>query len=187
MADFDRSIPRDQSQFDSCIEKGKGSLVATAVAAEALLLETLSHYQKVHLELDRLRSRFPLQCEDIDQQLRGLIYPGFLYATGVLRLQHLPRYMKAIRLRLDKLAGSAKKDLELCENLSSLERPLKNLLYKYPESIFSDVAVDNFRWLLEELRVSLFAQQLKTAQPVSLQRALKEWKKINHNKYPMTS
>lgn len=187
LGDFDRSLPRDQSQFDSCIEKGKGSLVATAVAAEALLLETLSHYQKIHLELDRLRNRFPLQCEDIDQQLRGLIYPGFLYATGVLRLQHLPRYMKAIRLRLDKLAGSAKKDLELCENLSSLGRPLKNLLYKYPESIFSDVAVDNFRWLLEELRVSLFAQQLKTAQPVSLQRALKEWKKINHNKYPMTS
>ena len=95
--------------------------------------------------------------------------------------------MKAISTRLDKLGGSAKKDLELCENLSSLERPLINLLYKYPKSIFYDGAVDNYRWLLEELRVSLFAQQLKTAQPVSPQRALKEWKKINHNKYPMTS
>ncbi|MDG2472042.1 MAG: ATP-dependent RNA helicase HrpA [Pseudomonadales bacterium] len=185
--DFERSLPRNQSQFDNCIESGKGRLVSIAVATEALLLETLSHYQKIHLELGRLRKTFPLQCEDIDRQLRGLIYPGFLYATGVLRLQHLPRYMKGILIRLDKLGGSAKKDLELCENLSSLEQPLKNLLYKYPESIFSDVAVDNFRWLLEELRVSLFAQQLKTVQPVSLQRALKEWKKINHNKYPMTS
>ncbi len=187
LGDFDRSFPRDQSQFYSCMEKGKGKLVASALATEALLLETLSHYQKIHLELDRLRSTFPLQCEDIDRQLHALIYPGFLYATGLLRVQHLPRYMKAIRTRLGKLGGSAKKDLELCENLSSLEQPLKNLLYKYPESIFSDVAVDNFRWLLEELRVSLFAQQLKTAQPVSLKRALKEWKKINHNKYPMMS
>jgi ATP-dependent helicase HrpA len=53
--------------------------------------------------------------------------------------------------------------------------------------MFSDQAVVGFRWLLEELRVSLFAQQLKTPVPVSLQRVMKEWATINHNQYPMLS
>ncbi|MGB1192422.1 MAG: DUF3418 domain-containing protein, partial [Pseudomonadales bacterium] len=67
------------------------------------------------------------------------------------------------------------------------EKPLQTLLYKYPEAMFSDQAVVGFRWLLEELRVSLFAQQLKTPVPVSLQRVMKEWATINHNQYPMLS
>ena len=183
---FDRSLPCEQAQFEDCIAVGKATLVAKAIALEAVLLEALSYYQDIHIEMARLTDTFPLQCQDIEQQLTGLIYPGFLFSTGCLRLEHMPRYMKGICIRIDKLGGSAQKDLELCENLSNLERPLKNLLYKYPESIFSDGAVSDFRWLLEELRVSLFAQQLKTALPVSLQRASKEWKKINHNKYPMT-
>jgi ATP-dependent helicase HrpA len=125
-----------------------------------------------------------VQCKDIDQQLERLITPGFLFKTGLNRLRHLPRYLNAIVIRLDRLSGSSAKDLELCKKLSSIEQPLKTLLYKYPEAIFSDPAVADFRWLVEELRVSLFAQQLKTALPVSLQRVVKEWNTINHNQYP---
>ena len=88
-------------------------------------------------------------------------------------------------LRLDRLGGRAEKDGELCEKLSSLQRPLHNLLYKYPHAIVYDEQVREFRWLLEELRVSLFAQHLKTVVPVSLQRVSKAWQTIDLNHYPL--
>ena len=120
----------------------------------------------------------------MERILERFITPGVFIQPVLNWLRHSTCYLNAIVIRLDRLSGSSAKDLELCKKLSSIEQPLKTLLYKYPEAMFSDPAVADFRWLVEELRVSLFAQQLKTALPVSLQRVVKEWNTINHNQYP---
>ena len=185
--DFASPLPASKEAFDAYMEVGRGSILVVAVEIESLLYESLKYYQQIIEQLAKRRPHFPKQCDDIDKQLKRLIYAGFLKEMGFQRLKHLPRYLNAIVLRLDRLSGSAARDLELCEKLSSLEKPLQTLLYKYPEAMFSDQAVVGFRWLLEELRVSLFAQQLKTPVPVSLQRVMKEWATINHNQYPMLS
>ncbi|MBT5292954.1 MAG: ATP-dependent RNA helicase HrpA [Cellvibrionales bacterium] len=185
--DFAGPLPATKEAFDDAIKQGAGKLLMTALQVEDLLYESLKYYQQIIEQLAKRRPHFAQQCADIDAQLERLIYTGFLQRMGLQRLKHLPRYLNAILLRLDRLSGSAAKDIELCEKLSSVEKPLKTLLYNYPEAIFSDPAVMDFRWLLEELRVSLFAQQLKTPIPVSLQRVTKEWTTINHNQYPMLS
>ena len=183
--DFTGPLPTSKDAFDDAVKQGAGNLLATALQVEDLLYESLKYYQQIIEQLAKRRPHFAQQCADIDSQLERLIYTGFLQQMGLQRLKHLPRYLNAILLRLDRLSGSAQKDIELCEKLSSVEKPLKTLLYNYPEAIFSDPAVMDFRWLLEELRVSLFAQQLKTPIPVSLQRVTKEWTTINHNQYPL--
>lgn len=182
--DFAEKLPSDEVGFNRCVEQGRSKLLNASIEIESLLYEVLKNYQQICDVLQQRRPHFEVQCKDIDQQLERLITPGFLFKTGLNRLRHLPRYLNAIVIRLDRLSGSSAKDLELCKKLSSIEQPLKTLLYKYPEAIFSDPAVADFRWLVEELRVSLFAQQLKTALPVSLQRVVKEWNTINHNQYP---
>jgi len=183
--DFAGPLPATKDAFDDAVKQGAGNLLTTALQVEDLLYESLKYYQQIIEQLAKRRPHFAQQCADIDSQLERLIYTGFLQRMGLQRLKHLPRYLNAILLRLDRLSGSAAKDIELCEKLSSVEKPLKTLLYNYPEAIFSDPAVMDFRWLLEELRVSLFAQQLKTPMPVSLQRVTKEWTTINHNQYPL--
>jgi ATP-dependent helicase HrpA len=182
--DFNSELPVTKEAFDQAIKQGGGNILSVALEIESLLYEALNFYQQIIEQLAKRRPHFAKQCEDIDAQLAQLIYAGFLQRMGFQRIKHLPRYLHAVLLRLDRLSGSAVKDLELCEKLSSLEKPLKTLLYNYPEAMFSDPAVVDFRWLLEELRVSLFAQQLKTPKPVSLQRVTKEWTTINHNQYP---
>ena len=182
--DFEQGLPRDKDDFDRCIDQGRAEVIAIANEVEALLYALLKNYQQNCEQLQQRRVHFKVQCDDMEAQQARLLAPGFLLTTGYQQLRELPRYLKAIGIRLDRLSGSHAKDLELCEKLSSVEQPLATLLYKYPEALFLDPAVRNFRWLIEELRVSLFAQQLKTAIPVSLQRAVKEWNTINHNQYP---
>lgn len=184
LADFTQALPSSDEEFNRCLLVGRGEVLKASVEIETLLYTILKNYQQNCELLQQRRAHFTVQCTDIDKQLAKLVRSGFLLDTGLIRLRELPRYLQAMAIRLERLSGSSAKDLELCEKLSSIERPLETLLYKYPEAMFSDPAVANFRWLLEELRVSLFAQQLKTALPVSLQRVAKQWNTINHNQYP---
>ncbi|NNC55841.1 MAG: DUF3418 domain-containing protein [Pseudomonadales bacterium] len=171
--------------FDDPLQAGSGKIVATAQQLESQLYGLLQNYQQVCELLGKKRALFTVQCEDIDAQLARLVYPGFVQHTGALRFGDLQRYLQAAAMRLDRLGGRDAKDSELCEKLSSLQRPLHDLLYKYPHALFSDPQVRAFRWLLEELRVSLFAQQLKAAVPVSIQRVSKAWQAVDLNRYPL--
>lgn len=185
--DFTRPLPRDQQQFEECIEHGASEVIAVANEIESQLTASLHYYHQICEQLQKRRPFFRLQSDDIDKQMAQLMPPGFLQLIGYRRLLHLPRYLQAIIVRLDRLNGGAELDTQLCEKLRSVEQPLESLLYKYPEAVYHDVAVADYRWLLEELRVSLFAQQLKTPVPVSLQRVVKAWKKINLNHYPLVN
>jgi ATP-dependent helicase HrpA len=100
---------------------------------------------------------------DIRQQLAGLVHPGFVTETGWRRLHHLPRYLRAIAYRLDRLPGSVARDRQLMAQVHEVEQEYRSLAA-------ADVAGEGLReirWMIEELRVGLFAQSLGTAYPVS--------------------
>jgi ATP-dependent helicase HrpA len=103
---------------------------------------------------------------DIHVQLSRLVFPGFVTATGAARLPDLLRYLEAIERRLDKLPEDPGRDRELVSRVRALE----DQLLRIPRS--DDV--ERIRWMLEELRVSFFAQQLGTAQRVSEPRVQRE-------------
>jgi ATP-dependent helicase HrpA len=112
-------------------------------------------------------------ADDIAAQLERLVAKRFLVEIPWVRLAHLPRYLKAIVLRLDKLRADPARDATRLGELRPLEqRHLRKLAERRGSR---DPKLDEFRWWLEELRVSLFAQELKTPQPVSAKRLEKIW------------
>ncbi|WP_370326326.1 ATP-dependent RNA helicase HrpA [Euzebya sp.] len=117
---------------------------------------------------DRLRQPAPPALEagrhDVARQLGRLVYPGFVAATGGARLRHLPRYLQGMEVRLDAMGRNPQRDADAMAVVADLEEEQRLLVDLRPGA--ADALAD-LRWQLEELRISLFAQQLGTAQKVS--------------------
>jgi ATP-dependent helicase HrpA len=114
---------------------------------------------------------------DIQAQLQGLVHKRFIEDNEYSQLAHFPRYLKAINVRIEKLRGSPSRDAQLMAEwqnaATQFQRTLKNQPIKN-----MDPRMVEFRWLLEELRVSLFAQELRTPMPVSAKRLQKVWESM---------
>ena len=110
---------------------------------------------------------------DIRQQLKGLVHPGFVTETGWRQLHHLPRYLKAIAYRLDRLAGNLARDRQLMAQIHEIEQEYRELRAELPAGGAADEGLREIRWMIEELRVGFFAQSLGTAYPVSDKRIYK--------------
>jgi ATP-dependent helicase HrpA len=104
---------------------------------------------------------------DIRQQLKGLVHPGFVTETGWRQLHHLPRYLRAIGHRLDRLPGNLGRDRQLMAQVHEIEREYRELRAELPAGGPADEGLREIRWMIEELRVNFFAQALGTAYPVS--------------------
>ena len=132
-------------------------------------------------EVRRMLSDEPVWAEamaDIRDQLAHLIYPGFLGQTPPEWLPHLPRYLRAIALRLQKLRQAPDKDRQRRGDIVRLWEGCKRQLERDAERERHDAELIRFRWLLEELRVSQFAQELKTVAPVSVKRLEEQWSRV---------
>ena len=114
--------------------------------------------------------------DDMQHHLSRLCGKNFLRNTPWDALQHLPRYLKAAALRLDKLRSDPTRDETRMSELKPLEQRYLKRVAELKGA--SDDRLEEFRWLLEELRVSLFAQELRTPQPVSVKRLEKVWGQI---------
>jgi ATP-dependent helicase HrpA len=101
----------------------------------------------------------------------------FMLASPYAQLQHLPRYLKAVTLRLDKLKADPARDATRSAELRPLEQRYLRRLVELKGA--GDARLDEYRWLLEELRVSFFAQELRTPQPVSAKRLDKAWQQLS--------
>jgi ATP-dependent helicase HrpA len=108
--------------------------------------------------------------DDMRAQVRALVRPGFVTATGLGRLRDLGRYLEGVRVRLDKLGDRPDRDRDLMRRARGLEREYADLVQSLPRDRRAAPEVVDVRWLLEELRVSFFAQVLGTPRPVSEQR-----------------
>ena len=165
-------LPTDAAAFARRIEEGRGRLVLIAHEVARLAGVVLAELQAVQRKLKDARP--PKEAgDDIAQQLARLVPKRFVAQTPWERLQHVPRYLKAVAARLDKLRADPARDQARLAELRPLEqRYLRKLAERRGAR---DARLDDFRWGLEELRVGLFAQELKTPQPVSVKRLDKIW------------
>jgi ATP-dependent helicase HrpA len=115
---------------------------------------------------------------DLLQQLHNLVYPGFLSAAPWEKLQHLPRYVKGMVLRLDKYAANPERDGRHAAAIAGLWNQYAQRLRKHRDNGINDPNLADFRWQVEELRISLFAQELRTPSPVSVKRLQKLWEEV---------
>jgi ATP-dependent helicase HrpA len=165
-------LPTDADAFARRIDEGRGRLVLIANEVARLAAVVLGEY---HAVLRKLKDARPGKevADDVGQQLDRLVTKRFIAETPWERLQHLPRYLKAIAARLDKLRADPARDSARLAELRPLEqRYLRKLAERRGAR---DARLDEFRWWLEELRVGLFAQELKTPQPVSVKRLDRIW------------
>ncbi|MBL7258401.1 ATP-dependent RNA helicase HrpA [Paractinoplanes lichenicola] len=107
---------------------------------------------------------------DIRQQLKGLVHAGFVTETGWKQLHHLPRYLRGIVYRLDRLGGNLARDRQLMAQLHEIETEYRELRSELPAGT---EGLSEIRWMIEELRINLFAQSLGTAYPISDKRIFK--------------
>nr|BFE81708.1 hypothetical protein GCM10020093_043090 [Planobispora longispora] len=117
--------------------------------------------------------------EDIREQLANLVYPGFVTATGHSRLPDLTRYLKAAERRLEKLPDDPYRDEERMRQVHDIEDDYHDLLDKLPPARRDDEDLKKIRWMIEELRVSYFAQTLGTPYPVSDKRIRKAMESVD--------
>jgi ATP-dependent helicase HrpA len=168
-------LPTDEFAFKRRIEEGRGrlTLIANEVArmAGVILLEYAAAARKI-----KDTKNAPDATADAQQQINRLIPKKFLQATPWDRLQHLARYLKAITLRLDKYRADPARDAARLAELRPQEQRYWRLVAE--RKGVQDERMQEFRWLLEELRVSFFAQELRTPQPVSVKRLDKAWAQL---------
>jgi ATP-dependent helicase HrpA len=151
-----------------------------AVRAELpqLAQDLVAHCEQILAAASEVRAALPAPAPpthadavaDMRAQLDSLLPQGFVTATGVTRLPHLVRYVNAIGRRLDKLPGAVEADRTRMLQVRQVQQAYNDLLAALPPTRAAAADVRDIRWMIEELRVSLFAQQLGTAQPVSEQR-----------------
>ncbi len=168
-------LPTDEFAFKRRVEEGRGrlTLIANEVArlANGILLEHAAAARKI-----KDTKNAPEAVADAAQQLQRLVPKRFLQDAPWVRLQHLARYLKAITLRLDKYRADPARDATRMTELRPLEQRYWRLVAERKGAV--DERMQEFRWLLEELRVSFFAQELRTPQPVSVKRLDKAWAQL---------
>jgi len=169
-------LPTDDAEFKRRLEQGRSrlNLIAQEVArqAHAVLVEFAAATRKLK------DARPPKEVvDDVQAQLQRLIGKRFVSTTPWAQLQHLPRYLKGITLRLDKLRADPARDAQRQSELRPVEQRWLRTLADRKGAV--DARLNEYRWLLEELRVSFFAQELRTPQPVSVKRLDKAWEQLS--------
>ena len=164
-------LPRNEKAFKEQIKRARSRLPAVKEALSRYLQETASAYAELNGKL----GKHPL-THLMRQRLQTLLAPGFATRTPWAQWPRLPIYLKAMTLRLEKYSSNPLRDAAREADIQELEQMWQEKtdgLMKQGQPVSDDLAA--FRWMIEELRVSLFAQELKTPYPVSVKRLLKEW------------
>ncbi|MFE2954855.1 ATP-dependent RNA helicase HrpA [Nocardia tengchongensis] len=159
---------RSPEQFQALVEKVRPQFTSAVAAIVRSVVPVLAEAHRVRATL--ADSRDPDATDDVRHQLDDLIFPGFISEWGSVRLRALPRYLEAARLRLDALPASANRDRAGMIELDRVHAAYDRLVANLPEGRRGGRDIVEIWWMIEELRVSLFAQQLGTPYPVSAKR-----------------
>jgi len=174
----DTELPRTRERFDRAKEQVRAGLVLSAQALESVLSTSLKQLVGIKKQLKELRNQLPMAftLSDIRTQLAHLFYPGVVYRTPEEWLRQYPRYLQALEFRLEKARLDPNKDRRLLEQVAAHWERIEPYLEGDSAQLTPDLAY--YRWSLEELRVSLFAQTLKTRMPISEKRLEKQWQAL---------
>ncbi|MEO6121322.1 MAG: ATP-dependent RNA helicase HrpA [Acidimicrobiales bacterium] len=170
--------PWDEGGFAALLASVKDDLADTVDTTVTAVVAVLDARRRIEERLDGLSAPvFQASVDDIAGQLARLVQPGFIATVGTDRLADIGRYTAAIEHRLDTLAGAVARDQQRMQALHRLEEDYRRLLagVAVPDRTYGLLQV---RWMLEELRVSVFAQKLGTPGPVSeprIRRAMEDW------------
>jgi ATP-dependent helicase HrpA len=168
-------LPANEADFKRRLEEGRGRLTLIANEVARLTGVILTEYAAAARKIKDTKNA-PEATADCTQQLQRLMPRRFLALTPWPQLQHFARYLKAITLRLDKYRADPARDAARLTELRPQEQRYWRLVAERKGVM--DERLQEFRWLLEELRVSFFAQELRTPQPVSIKRLDKSWAQI---------
>jgi ATP-dependent helicase HrpA len=172
-------LPRSREAFLAALEAGRSAIVARANELESILgngLRALADARQKLAAMDAGAWRD--SREDIDGQVRGLLHDGFLRDTPGEWLAQYPRYMKALLTRVERLSGQYPKDQKHTALLQALAQPLAEAIRLRSGLLLLCSPAMHYRWMLEELRVSLFAQNLGTRVAVSEKRLQEQWQSV---------
>ncbi|KVN38225.1 ATP-dependent RNA helicase HrpA [Burkholderia stagnalis] len=168
-------LPDDDASFHARRDEGRSRLNLLAQEIARLVGQILAEYAGLAKKLAQAKP-FAAVHADLQQQLSALVGKRFVIDTPYVQLAHFPRYLKGIALRIDKLkadpARDAKQQAELLPLVQQYQRAVSQ------RGGVADARLAEFRWLLEELRISLFAQELRTPMPVSVKRLYKVWESM---------
>jgi ATP-dependent helicase HrpA len=165
---------RDAESFTALATRARGELPAAVTTALTATERVLALWHEVTAAL-AAETRAPLQAavRDMTAQVERLVAPGFVAATGAARLRDVERYLRAVQRRLDRLPRDPARDAHAQARVAAVEEERRSFLAGVPRALAGSPAVEELRWMVEELRVSLFAPDLRTRYPVSEQRIYK--------------
>ena len=170
---------RDKETFVQRVADCKAGLAEMSSLAAERVGRILDSYQEARKTLAGITAvNWLPSLRDMQQQLDGLVFQGFLQQVSWERLQHYPRYLSAVTARAQKLAHAAARDRKLMADMQPLYADWQARYQATLDRGEHDARLEEVRWLFEELRVSLFAQELGTAHPVSMKRIRKRWEAL---------
>ncbi len=167
-------LPDSAEAFEARCQAAKPRITLIAQEFMRLAGQVATEHATLRKRLAQLKT-FPKVVEDIQAQLDALLPRDFLIAEPWERLAHYPRYLKAGVARIDKLRNNPERDAQLMADWQRLAQAWQREWLAKRKAGVVEPALEEFRWLLEELRVGLFAQELKTPMPVSVKRLGKIW------------
>ena len=168
-------LPADAASFNKRREEGKSRLGLLVNEIARLVSQVLAEFHGLPKKLQGVQ---PQAAADMQAQLHGLVHKRFLADNDYAQLAHFPRYLKAINVRLEKLRGDPARDARLMAEWNGAATQFLRLSRDRLAGKNTDPRMVEFRWMLEELRVSLFAQELRTPMPVSAKRLQKVWESM---------
>ena len=167
-------LPTDAASFNQRKEQGKSRLGLLVNEIARLVSQVLTEFHGLPKKLQGVQ---PQAAADMQAQLQGLVHKRFVTETEYAQLAHFPRYLKAINVRIEKLRADPARDAKSMAEWSGAATQFLRIS-KTQAGKNTDPRMTEFRWMLEELRVSLYAQELRTPMPVSAKRLQKVWESM---------
>ncbi|GAB2884359.1 ATP-dependent RNA helicase HrpA [Uliginosibacterium flavum] len=167
-------VPVNPTDFNQRVLEAKTRVSLVAQELMRLVSTLVAEHASLQKRFASLKS-FPELLSDVQGQVSRLLPKNFLVFWPFEKLALFPRYLKAIEVRIDKMRTNPGRDVQLMAEWKSLAGPWEREWIAMQRGCVTDPQLVEFRWLLEELRVGLFAQELKTPMPVSVKRLQKIW------------
>ncbi len=179
----DDQLPRTEGEFQDFVRRAKAGIGPAVQEVAPVLSPLFQEYQRSRRMLEQSPGRDPSSkwhyaFVDLLDQLSYLVAPGFLTSTPWEWLRQIPRYLRGQQVRHEKIGSSLLRDQQAWRTLQPRWHSCKERLKLHRQKGIRDAELEQFRWMLEEWRISLFAQGLGTSLPVSEKRLDKQWQKV---------
>ena len=175
------TFPRNKTAFTERVIEGRAQLPRSLAELSRVAIELGGELEKVRAVLKGIAGKpgpLKIAYEDVQSQLGHLVRADLMLATPAQRLTHIVRYFKGIQVRLQRLMHDPQKDALKAAQVTPFWTSFAKLQMEMRARGRTSVDVEEFGWMLEELRIATFAPELKTAVPISTQRLQEQWAKV---------